>query len=763
MNYKIFTVFFIALFFGLFFAGVYVFDKTNITSSGLFTLPSKTISQKITVPNDNILKTRVIPEKRIDTIKTVQSLFDKLECNDLIKTIDETNNTFATATECRDYENGVDKLVPGKITVGYKLKTKYGYLQGCMDFNDICLGTRVLDKHCNNQVNYDIFESEFYKNATQEIDKLKDNLSLTDQQKQQLINDFNLGPNGIDEFLNDFFYKAKKDPRNNFVLLGKEKILDVIRQSIENKVLLKTEFLCFSDNICEFGACKYIEKKNNDLYVGTISEKVKSEKCVNTFEFEVCNAGQENIIKDFNIKVIAGDKTKIIRYYISDKGEISPNGCKLFSDKLLNINSFGLTLNKDISLIVELDSDNEIQETLELNNSKTSTTNTNDNYYFNNTKICESWCFDSDEELEPYQTIFNRGFTLDNSFGVISTRYDECPNTIDLKERTCRPYYNPESYFEPTKTNWFSCNDEAKDSGFDFGFCTSGICQFINLEDGDEIDSCKLKNMRAQDIPIYPFCSETDSGLDKGKKGTVREQNSEDYGITHEDKCLDEKTLSEWTCENEFDWKLKGAYSLNCPKIKVVNDINVQENIITCNTFCESGHCYYKEEYKTTCIDSDNGDFPETAGYVNVTHTLDINDDGNVYSEIEDYNQFDYCESSNTFVEFVCTADNYESVTHDNLESIGKACKQGENGSTILDANNELRKCTEFGDIGIDISTKGWIEYITNVGDNYTNTDICLDTDNTKIIEVYCNGDLPKFDEIKSCPINTICTDGECK
>lgn len=732
----------------------------DFNPSGLFILSSKTISptklNSDIAANKNISKTSnlnpyVVKENNLNKLNSelIKQISDK-HCSDKITNllnINKKRKNFSPVL-CEDYGDRID--------IAYFLNTKvlgYDYpLKGCVSFEDECLDhKKVLDRACKTYVRYDDLELAFYRNVKQEFIDLNANADWDLSKLQPYIEQ------GI--ISEDDVYKLVAfiidEPRKSFILLGETKLKEIMKKTIEEQALINTISECDIGDICKNAQCES-SPLNVDLYVGNISTNVRSDNCKNTFEFEVCNKGDDISYKTFEIKLSANGVSKTIVYYPNEFGAINPGQCTLVSNDYTNIIYFDLGLSQSIELTVELDSKNKVSETNEANNKKTGSVYTGDDY-FNNNVVCESWCFDADADKEYLLDQYTKkAIGIYKLNGALHHGNDFCDilNPLILREYYCYPNTSSNLFIFNFKE--INCNDLAKELGQDYGFCNNGACEFHNFEDdaaAGGIDLCLLKNIEANRLKIYPYCEYFENG--------VSHVLSEDYTDVKENKCFDEKTSLKWICENDYSWhftKLSGF----CPIGKVENSTNVYSETVVCNTYCDpfTGKCAYNEDVTETCIDSD-GDSPETPGYVTIETSVEINEDGVITHKHYTNKYSDSCsKNGDTLEEVVCIGNKHEYKSYNNLFEQNKSCKDVNGSAVIVDLDDGLKYCEEFDDAGLDTHTRGKIEYRTNTGEIETVYDYCVGDDSKVLIEYFCGGNEPKFQTI-TC--NNGCMDGVCQ
>jgi hypothetical protein len=88
----------------------------------------------------------------------------------------------------------------------------------------------------------------------------------------------------------------------------------------------------------------------------------------------------------------------------------------------------------------------------------------------------------------------------------------------------------------------------------------------------------------------------------------------------------------------------------------------------------------------------------------------------------------------------------------------GASCVEGK----CVNPDENKKKCTEYGDVGINYELKGGIDYTTEYGFIDSREDYCVNE--YLLIEYYCEGKENKFTDTYSC--NTLgkkCVYGACQ
>ena len=466
--------------------------------------------------------------------------------------------------------------------------------------------------------------------------------------------------------------------------------------------------------------CKIEEGKVDvDLYVGKIFDYALSDKCINSYFFEVCNKGPSAIAKDFDINVGANEIAKEMKFsentYPNASKIIEAGKCVNFTvGQKLHILAFDVPLQTSKTVSVTVDSADEIAETDETNNDKQGSVYSGDDYYFDEKTICESFCYDNDSGKD----YWNEGKIIGKYKDEMWIKEDACYDgqKVGLKEYFCKEVYKLDNGMLANPLG-----DQSIDCRLLGGKCDNGKC--VPAE-----NKLKCIGKSLEETNIWSKSSIDYTSIE-GEKSVL------------EDICRDDVSdlVKEFFCES--DQEMYGYTEVSC---------------YNTNAICEDGAC--KKIEKITCEDSDNKDYYK-AGYAKQTVTLDdgtkkekITADSCMYYADKVVEQ--YCDGTkmgNT--DYDCSADSASCIVEYNED-----IKMDMGRCSLPD--DSLKKCEET-DAGLDYYNSGAVEFTTKFGESGKNSDYC-NNDSDVLIEFYCKNKEIIMDNHDCSGEGKVCYDGTC-
>src|SRR3989344_1061855 len=215
-----------------------------------------------------------------------------------------------------------------------------------------------------------------------------------------------------------------------------------------------------------------------DLVAKTIF--LKSEQCINNFAFQLFNEGDKDVTEKFLVTVSSNGVTREYEVKENKLKELTAGKCSVISvTGLFHIGSFGLSLNQEATVEVQIDVGNQIAESKEDNNQVLGVINTGDAYYIFNQKTgkmdkCDVFCYESDLGKD----YFNAGLITYKYSGDVKTKGDFCPtwdlNGLELEEQFCSlPIYQKTNgkLSNPYHRDNFNCLDANPPRKCDEGAC----------------------------------------------------------------------------------------------------------------------------------------------------------------------------------------------------------------------------------------------------------------------------------------------------
>ena len=474
---------------------------------------------------------------------------------------------------------------------------------------------------------------------------------------------------------------------------------------------------------CSNKCAKETQPPKIDLYVGKIYEKAISNKCNNYYAFQVCNKGISPANTDFTIAVTANNISVEVPYKIVEKGIIESNKCVEFIEpQKLHILAFTVPLQKEMSVLVKLDSKDAIAEINETNNSKEQKIYSGDNYMFDSATVCDNYCYDND------------GGKNYLKYGEIIAKYKENLLEVNdfcddqhtmLGENFCKKVYKlPGTNLLSNPLGFKSVDCRLIGNG---SKCFEGKC--ISSENKLE---CIGKQYDEKDV---------------WTKGSIEYTDIDGEGpIVFEDFCKSDLTVVEYYCKS--DQELMSRDEINCLNLDAI---------------CKDGKCVNVD--KVTCKDSDSLDY-YNPGYVIQTAYLN---DGTTTTKIALDTCFNYADSVTevycngtqiAFNQYKCTSESENasckySLPKDLPESVITVDISG----SCVKGNKDLMLCSET-DNGLDYYKKGDIAYTTEFNEKGSNSDYC---DNDNLIEFYCKNKELTMADPYPCPVEgKSCYKGAC-
>ncbi len=733
MRYQIYTVLIISLVFVLFFASIYVFDNNGITNTGLFVMPIKPVPIKqidVNILKNNAINTTLINSGRISNnlirLKPDYNLFNIFTDN----YIDLEGCKKAEAAKkpnsiigCYDSEISPDIYNKGNTSVYYEFEG----LKGCYTYSDTCDLNKNKNSFCKtNSMSYDLFKAKLDLVIVDKIKQIMYNKGLTTQQADAVI-------------------AAVKKQYGNYnqlyLLLTKEQLNESIFNNILNEVIGYKDFDCPLNKTCNFGICMENKIKNIDLNVGKIYSTAKSQDCINSIYFDICNNGKDDFNGEFNFIVSSNDQNIKIRYAL-ENGTIAAGKCVTYSDDLkLNTMRFNMDLDKTYPVKITLDTDNEVKESNENNNSLTSNVYSGKYYTLDSTEKCDVWCFDSDETA-PLNGYLEAGKVAYKFNDLVWTESDFCQNNgITLTENYCiRPQYKLDNGFfaNPLGQKWnVDCRIVGQLQGFKSGKCVENKCVPTN----DDFTSCFDNDSK------NPSVKETDNA-----SSVVYSTSDSSAKITVNDVCLkdatganDDFTLVEQKCVQSdlfIGHDYYENYNYDCS----------QDGKI-----CMGGKCV-SSDIKPTCVDSDKGFDINMPGFVVYKTTYSIL---GIEKTFESSKLTDWCDQYGTILhEQTCDGEKDYSCFDQNMGCVDEPIPGTDlSGGKCEIPNPDLMQCSD-SDKGLDYENFGYVTATNQFGKNISANDNCVD-DNT-LIEYYCENKEVKQKDY-TCSPGTLCNNGKCQ
>jgi cysteine-rich repeat protein len=452
-----------------------------------------------------------------------------------------------------------------------------------------------------------------------------------------------------------------------------------------------------------------------DLYVGEIFSPVHSAYCINSYHFEICNAGEGFVEEEFQIKVEVNGQESIFDYGMQEGMEIQPGGCLHYYNPIkLHILKFGLDLESTDEIHITLDVNDDIKEPNEADNEKLGESYSGDQYIYEGDIECTTWCYDSDDG----KSYFDSG-KLTYLYEEVDHQVDECdsgmyPNQAILTEYYClNPIYQLDNGLFP-----YPALSKKVDCTILDAKCVDGEC-----------------------VPIdenHLSCKDLEGKLDIWTYGEVDYTTIDGENIILKDTCQDEEHIKEVYCDSD---ELADDYTQNC---------------VYQNALCQDGKCVEVNE-TNWCEDLETGgEFSLGDPYVygitefhKFTGTVDIK---------KDKCSFDRTEVRQYYCELDFPESQWYDCTNDENEHGAALCHDG----ICVLPDPDYLSCDEWGDDGLDYYNQGTVESnsIHNVDD--WNSDECIPMTNL-LIEYYCAGNEFKMTPPYNCGLEGMaCNEGKC-
>ncbi len=504
---------------------------------------------------------------------------------------------------------------------------------------------------------------------------------------------------------------------------------------------------------CANGVCTPCQPiKVPDLIVKNIAKTALSEQCLNSFTFTICNEGDGDLKNTFTLTVTSN---KIVREYEvkqSNVEKLTVGSCiDIKVPGLFNVGSFGYALNTNADVTVTLDTTTKIDEKDETNNGAKETVFTGSAYYYDTDTTCDTFCFETDVG----QDYNNAGKLTYKYSGDTDQKEDLCHpgdlNGVVLQEQYCKlPIIlkSNKKFSNPYTQGPYNCLDQVKK-------CSAGQCVPLTVicEDayGKEVPCLQCTDYEGSSNPDpdkYKNLGDAykaEQDIDPFVKGNIDYTNIDNQKKNIPDECESTEVLKDYFCENYDIYPLANKESINCYRLKTADGKG---------HVCNDGKCV-----------PTNIDFEKCEGPTNDKTDHSIVDTVTETKLLGEKNiQIDSCNNDDDLIEYYCNG-KYLDSKYTNCDTLldgngkGASCVYGK--CVFFDPT--LMSCKENGDIGLDTTIAGNIQFVTGYGKQDGQGDLCLNDDT--LIESYCNGKEPIIvqhsckDEGKICDSNS----GTCK
>lgn len=514
-----------------------------------------------------------------------------------------------------------------------------------------------------------------------------------------------------------------------------------------------------------------------DLVAKTIF--LKSEQCINNFAFQLCNEGDKDVTEKFLVTVSSNGVTREYEVKENKLKELTAGKCSVISvPGLFHIGSFGLSLNQETTVEVQIDVGNQIAESKEDNNQVTGVINTGDAYYIYNQKTgkmdkCDAFCYESDLGKD----YLNAGLTTYKYSGDVKIKVDYCPewdlNGIELREQYCSlPIYQKSNgkLSNPYKQDGFNCLDVNPPRKCDGGACVplSVTCEDAYGKEGPCLQCLDYEGFSEETLalgwasPAYWVEQDTDPFV----VGEIDYTSIDNEPELVKDLCADDESLNDFFCSKHGEYPIIENQWINCYRLKNQTSENKTGH------FCQEGKCVETPIDLEDCAGPKEEEIDlfkqemvtetKLLGEKMYAEDFCLNDGDDVrkfYCEHQPENDIPANPDKNIPAKekYYTHAKDFSCDKLLDENGMGGSCVQGK----CVFFDESKKSCKEFGDIGLDPEDQGGLDVVTGYGLKAIESEYCVNDD--LLVETYCSGKDPIIFDHSCKDEGKVCVNGACK
>jgi len=510
-----------------------------------------------------------------------------------------------------------------------------------------------------------------------------------------------------------------------------------------------------------------------DLVVDIIYDEVKTENCVNSFYFKICNQGQAFVENEFKIAATLNEVTK---YYSVKGSKLETLNNEICMDinvpGLFNVGGYGAGLDEYVEVTINIDSEGVIGEEEEGNNELTTTVYTGDNYYLDLTKTeqCDTYCFEGDEGKD-YDLFGAMTFKYS---GEITDTEDVCSpwdlNKVYLREKFCKEVYKKDNgkFSNPNGLDNYNCLDSVPPRKCDSGACVPLTVTCDLLYPDQPCLQCKDYEGFSDETLALGWVNNDwwiENNIDPFVAGEFEYVDIDNVKWENptKDECDGTEYVIDYYCSQYSEYPILNDEEINCYMLKNLGKENKPGHV------CEKGKCVESEIDLEECKGPKENELDvfeqRTTVQTKLLGEKDYDTD-HCTNDGDDVRKY-YCQhfSDNDIIVDGVLKEKYykvdKTMSCDELvdeNGLGASCVSGE--CRFFSEDNKECSESDWGDIGYDPENDGGIEYITGYGLDGWMGEYC--NDGNILIETYCDGVEPIIAEHSCLDEGKICKDSTC-